>query len=38
VDGIRFASKAEAERYGELVLLLRAGEAAEKGRRLRTSS
>ena len=38
VNGIRFASKAEAERYGELVLLLRAGGAAETGRRLRTSS
>lgn len=26
VDGIRFASKAEARRYGELKLLVRAGE------------
>ena len=26
VDGIRFASKAEARRYGELKLLLKAGE------------
>src|SRR4051794_17185998 len=31
VNGIRFASQAEAERNGELVLLLRAGEAAEMG-------
>lgn len=29
VDGIRFASKAEAKRYGDLKLLQRAGEIAE---------
>jgi hypothetical protein len=29
VDGIRFASQAEARRYGELKLLLRAGEISE---------
>ena len=29
VDGIRFASKAEARRYGELKLLERAGEIAD---------
>lgn len=29
VDGIRFASKAEAKRYGELTLLEKAGEIAD---------
>ncbi|MHB8727605.1 MAG: DUF1064 domain-containing protein [Sulfuricaulis sp.] len=28
IDGIRFASKGESQRYGELKLLLRAGEIA----------
>jgi hypothetical protein len=35
VDGIRFSSKAEAKRYGELKLLERAGEISDLNRQQR---